>query len=499
MGVLMQEEWTAEQLAQSAFDMRLLDRNQLDSVWAEFRTQDVSFDDFSSRLQAKGLLTNLQIDKLLKGDREGFFYGKYRVLYMIGAGTFARVYRAVHTESERVVALKVLRKRFRGEPDQVEQFLREAKMGERLKHINIVRVHDVSDDIRAPYMVMDFVEGQSLREFMKVRKKLDVGTALAIITDIVSGLDYARKQGITHRDLKLSNVLINSKGRAKLVDFGLATISEGDDKSLNASPNARAIDYVALERGTNVRKNDHRSDIYFSGCIFYNLLTGTSPLVETRDRLLRMSIGRFHEVTPVNKVKPDLPIYVVAIVNKSMALRPEQRYQEPIEMLIDLNQAAERLDKGEDAEWSGVDEETKAKQKAKVIDREGDGLTVMLVESEMDLQDLLREKLKKRGYRVLITSDPDRAVNRLLDDPDCANCVVLSTQQLGSRALKAFNTLGEKEATVDVPAILLIDKKQRELIQAAKRAPHRVLMGMPLKMLTLRKILRKLLSENQAE
>ncbi|HPM81359.1 MAG TPA: serine/threonine-protein kinase, partial [Candidatus Anammoximicrobium sp.] len=397
-------KWNAEDLSQRIFDLRLLDQRQLESVWGEIGSREVDVDDFCSRLLNKGVLTNFQLDKVLKGDREGFFYGNYRVLYMVGSGTFARVFRSVHTKTKKVVALKVLRRRYRTEPDQVDLFLREAHMGEKLVHPNIVRIFDVSDNIQAPYMVMEFVEGQTLREFLKVRKRLDVPTSVNLMIDVASALDYARKIGITHRDMKLSNVMVASNGKAKLVDFGLATMSEASDDKLLAAPNARSIDYVALERGTNVRKNDHRSDIYFAGCVFYHMMTGVAPLVETRDRLVRMSVSRFGEIKPANEIVPDIPIPVLTVLNHALCFKPEERYQEPEVLLADLKRVKFVMDKGE-AETADAEAEGKRVEKVRIDDEaEGLGKTVLVVESNHEAQNLLREQLKKRGYRVLITN-----------------------------------------------------------------------------------------------
>jgi serine/threonine-protein kinase len=487
------KQWSAEDLSQRVFDLRLADQRQLEAIWSELGTRDIGHEEFADRLLHKGVITNFQLDKVLKGDREGFFYGKYRVLYMSGAGTFARVFRAQHVNNDRVVALKVLRRRHRGDPTQVELFLREARMGERLKHPNIVRIYDVSSDIRAPYMVMEFVEGQTLRDFMKMRKTLEVGTALDLMIDIIAGLAYARKMGVTHRDMKLSNVLVTSTGQAKLVDFGLATISEVKEELMAAAPNARSIDYVALERGTNVPKNDHRSDIYFAGCMFYHMLTGKAPLLETRDRLLRMSISRFNEIKPINKVAPDLPASVTSVVNHAMCFSPVERYQEPDEMLVDLKRTKYVLEKGEEraatAESASLPEELKRPE-----DLEGKGLTVMVVESKLEMQDILREQLKKRGYRVLITSDPSRAIQRFEDEIQTADCAVFSAQELGAQAVAAFNKLGQMDHTRETPAILLVDKRQKALIEAAQTSEHRILLPMPLKVIQLRRALVKLLS-----
>jgi serine/threonine-protein kinase len=490
----MDHELTAEDLSQRVVDLRLVDQRQVDMVWAELGTRDVSFDQFVDRLLHKSLITNFQLDKIVKGNREGFFYGNYRVLYMSGAGTFARVFRAVHTKNDRVVALKVLRLRHRKDPTQVELFLREARMGERLRHPNIVRIYDVSNDVRAPYMVMEFVEGQTLREFVKLRKKLDVNTSLSLMTDIIAGLAYARKVGVTHRDMKLSNVLVTSTGKAKLVDFGLATISEVKEDQMAAAPNARSIDYVALERGTNVSKNDHRSDIYFAGCMFYHMLTGKPPLTETRDRLQRMSVSRFGEIKSITDVDPELPASIVSVVNHAMCLDPKARYQEPDEMLADLKRAKYVLEKGEERAAT-LDSANLPDELKRPEDMEGRGLTVMVVESKMEMQDILREQLKKRGYRVLITNDPARAIQRFEDEIQTADCAIFSAQELGARAVAAFNKLGQSENSADTPAVLMVDKRQKSLIEAAETSEKRVLLPMPLRVTQLRRTLIKLLAD----
>ena len=483
---MAEEEYTAEFLAQRILDVGVLDTRQLEIVWSSLGTRNVSFEDFKSQLFRKELITNFQLDKMLKGDREGFIFGNYITKFFIGAGTFARVYRAAHREHKRVAAVKVLRRRFRSEPAQVEQFLREASMGKKLKHINIVRVHEVSGDIRAPYMVMDYVEGETLRQFMARRKKLDLATALSLITDVVNGLDYAISQGITHRDMKLSNVLVTSKGRAKLVDFGLATISSEKDSDIAANPNARSIDYVALERGTGVRKGDPRSDLYFTGCMLYHLITGQSPLLETRDRLQRMNVGRFEDVVPITNLAPDLPRPLVTLINRAMAFQPSNRYQSASEMLNDLKNVGKRSD---------IKEEAAVGAGGEVM--EGKSFTVMLVDSHAEMQSLVREQLKKRGYQVLITGNPERAMQRMREDEELVDCVIFSTKELGAEAVRAFNKMKDFESTERLPAVLMVGKKQTPLQEAAAegKAPHRVILPMPFTVKELRLTLHQLLNK----
>ena len=259
-------EFTPNQLSQRLVEVGLLEPIQVERAWSEVGGIEGSCEDLIRVLQRQELLTNLQVDRVLKGERTGYFYGKWKVLYLIGAGTFARVYRSLHRENGKVAAVKVLRRRHRNEPIQVEQFMREASVGMQLRHPNIVLINEVDADPRNPFMVMEFVEGQTLRELIKIRKRIDPKTSLSLMIDVANGLAYAGKQGVTHRDMKLSNVLVTAQGRAKLVDFGLAALADTSNEDAVADcPSARAIDYAALERGTGVRKDDPRSDIYFLG------------------------------------------------------------------------------------------------------------------------------------------------------------------------------------------------------------------------------------------
>ena len=145
---------------------------------------------------------------------------------------------------------------------------------------------------------MEFVEGGNLRDFLSIRKKLNAAEALKLIEDAVSGIAHAYSRGVTHRDLKLTNVLISTQGTAKLVDFGLAGIFSRKGLELDAGGEKvdRTVDYAGLEKRTGVRPGDVRSDIYFLGCILYEMLTARSPLLMTRDPRVRMSPQRFDNV-----------------------------------------------------------------------------------------------------------------------------------------------------------------------------------------------------------
>lgn len=492
-------EFTPGSLAQRLVDLELVQPIQMDQLWTEFGRGDSDLEDFISLLLRKGLVTNFQLERVLTGERLGYFYGRYKVLYMIGSGTFARVYRAVHRDTGRVVAVKVLRRRHRDDPRQVEQFLREGRMGLQLRHPNIVSIYEIENDPRTPYLVMEFVEGETLREILKIRKQFEPLAALKVMVDICMALDFATQQGITHRDMKLSNVLVGANGRCKLVDFGLAAMADtSTPEALADCPSARAIDYAALERGTGVRKDDPRSDIYFAGCILYHVLSGVSPLTETRDRMARLNISRFHEVRPLISLVPDCPQSVLSIRNKAMELDPEKRYQTPGLMLADIQQAIRRLEAGI------TDERVQTSEGILVVDpeeaKEGRGKSVMVIECKIDLQDLVRERLKSRGYKVLVYSDPERALERFsADETPPADCVLFSAPELGNSALEAFNKFGTDEHTKHLPAIMLVDRKQQHIIRSALTGPKRILLAMPLKVRELRTALVRLLSNLNEE
>ncbi len=490
----MSDEVTAEKFAELAHDVGLIDRRRLEMTWSELGTREVALDDYISFLLRKELLTQLQVERLRKGERRGYFYGKYKVLYFLGKGSFARVYRAVHVDNGQIFALKVLRNsikkhHFVDKKDIVEQFLREAGMMQNLRHQNIVPVYDVGTEHGQPFMVMEFVEGRNLREFLKVRKKMTVDESLRIAADIANALDFALSKGVTHRDLKPSNVLITSTGRAKLVDFGLAGMVD-EAKSADKGTTSRSVDYAGLERASNSKKDDPRSDLFFAGCILYQMLTGEYPLPDAKTQSERMSGSRFREIPPIEQFDPNLPAPVVALVGRAMELDLNKRFTKPAEMAAEVQLAQKRL--------QGLADDEKSEGGHGKLAREGENHSVMVVESNIEMQDALRDLLKRRGYRVLVIGDAVRALTRWDSDDKPAQVVIFCTTELGESALEAFNQFGAAEKTKHVPAILFVAEHHRQLAERAQAAPHRILIPMPLKVRQLRAILLKLLSPHDA-
>ncbi|MCD4728561.1 MAG: protein kinase [Pirellulales bacterium] len=487
---------TAEQVAERAFDLGLLDERQLRDVWGSFGSHNVPMEDFLQILVRREYLTNYQVERLVKGERTGFFFGNYRVLYLVGSGTFARVYRAVHRETGQVVAVKVLRNRYSENRAQAGLFVREGRVGCALRHPNIVPTYEVVSERKTHFLVMEFIEGRNLREFVRIRKKLDPQEATKMMAGIVDGMRYAFEKGLTHRDLKMNNVLVSSRGEAKIVDFGLASMDDTlSDDAVADLPNTRTVDYAALERATNVRKDDMRSDIYFLGCIYYHMLTGQPPLTETRDRLLRLSKQRFLDVVPIRRADRSLPACVTIVVNKAMALDPSLRYQSPLTMYTDLRAAAKRLSEGDtESEENGeAGKPAVHRRRPTALAAPDTGRSVMVVESDAQMQDLFRKSFKQAGYRVLVTVDPARAAGRFRQDASVADCVLFNAQRIGKNALKMFNELGEDERTKAVPAVLLLDESQHKWKSQAQTDRHRIVLPMPITMRQLRTALEQLL------
>jgi eukaryotic-like serine/threonine-protein kinase len=475
---------------------------QLDAALNEAGGADTELNSFTSVLLRKELITNWQLERLVANKREGYFYGKYKILYLVGTGTFARVYRGVNIENNRVRAIKVLRMRYSDDLGATEQFMREARLVMPLTHPNIVRVHDVDSWRGRYYMSMDFIEGQNLRDFMKNRKYMELNESIKMTNDICQGLNYALQNGMTHRDLKLSNVMISSKGRAQLADFGLASmINPEDDKEFANAPNPRSIDYAGLERATNVPRNDVRSDIFFVGCMLYHMLSGRPPLAETRNRMHRLYIGRYRDIPPVGKFVKGLPQVMINIIKKSLAFDPSLRYPNYDPLIADLA-AVQNTDSvllQRNVEPNEDDESTDDNVRGGVIQQEGTNMTILVVDSRQTMQDLLRAQLSKRGYRVLFVSNAERAIQRLKDSPGEFDCAVFCTGELGESAVNVFNQLDDDHVTSKLPALIIVEKNQASFASQARLSDLHMLLHQPVKVRELRAALVKVISRRSPQ
>ena len=461
---------TADNLVHLVGDLELVPAGDLAEAFSEAGGHGLSAEAFGQVLVRRELLTGFQVEKLLKGDRTGFHFGRAKVLYQIGAGSFARVYRGIHRDNGSVVAVKVLRKRYTDDPEKCRAFQHEGEMGRLLRHPNIVAIEDVGQENGASYLTMEFVEGQTLRELVRIRGAVDVPRALDLMHQAVCGLEYAHRRGVTHRDMKASNVIVSSTGQAKLVDFGLAGVDESGDMAIGRLDKPRTIDYAAIEKLAGVRDDAVRSDIYFLGTVAYLALAGVSPLMETRDRVMRSEPHRFTSVEPLGRRCPDLPRDVVDIVSRMMHLDPDERWQSAYDVRQALEAAIARHS-------TGAEPVVRPADSAALEALRG---SVMLVESDDHAQRKLRDFFTKLGYRVLVTESPGRALARFSTVPLPADILVISTHSLGEAAVEAFNRLPCDPYLARVPAILIVGSKQAALVETARIDERRRVVSLPL-------------------
>ncbi|NCA10675.1 serine/threonine protein kinase [bacterium] len=472
---------TAEELAGQAEELQLLAPSDLHAVWAEFGGHSVPIEAFAAALLRHELLTTFQLERLLRGVRKGFFYGTAKILYQVGAGSFGRVYRATHIDTGATLAVKVLRSRFSADPEKCKAFRREGEMGQLLRHPNIVAIEDVGEENNTSYITMEFVEGQTLRELVRIRGAVDLPHAVKLLAQMLAGLEYAHRRGLTHRDLKASNVLVSSTGEAKLADFGLAGVdAETGDKSLGKrTEQPRTVDYATLENLSGMKDDSVRSDLFFLGTIAYLALAGKSALKESRDRSERSNPKRYTSIEPLQAVAPKVPRDVADVVARLLVLDPMNRWQSASDARRAVEPLLEKY--STDGGAAGGTGAGSARPSAAAVDKPAARGTVMVVEAGEKPQQALRQLFAGLGYRVLMTENPERALGRFSSTPLPADCLVVSAETLGEAALEAFNRLSSDQFFAAVPAILLVGPWQQEIVSQALVDARRRTCGTPVR------------------
>jgi len=262
----------------------------------------------------------------------GSIIGHYRIVEKIGAGGMGEVYLAEDIELNRKVALKFLPPHLCQDADCRARFKREAQAAAKLSHPNIITIHEVSEYNGRPYFVMEYIEGESLADFIKKRdNSLDKIIDLSI--QICEGLNKAHQAGIIHRDIKPSNILIDPDGRAKILDFGLAAL-KGDKKLTKTGSTLGTINYMSPEqtRGENL---DHRSDIFSLGVILYEMIAGQPPFKGEHEPGIMYSI-QYEEPEPLARYKTGVSDDIQRIVDKTLSKERSLRYQHADELSADL-------------------------------------------------------------------------------------------------------------------------------------------------------------------
>jgi eukaryotic-like serine/threonine-protein kinase len=264
--------------------------------------------------------------------------GRYRLEAKLGSGGMSTVYLSHDETLDRPVAVKVMHREMSEQEDQLERFRQEARAVAKLSHPNVVAVIDAGEDGGHPYIVFEYVEGETLKQRISRLGALDVQEAIAYAIEVARGLIVAHMRKMVHRDVKPQNVLIDPEGRAKLTDFGISRQLE--QAGLTATGRVLGTtDYVAPEQAMG-QGVDPRSDIYSLGVVLYEMLVGDVPF--HADSQVGVAMKHVHDELPdVQTRRPEVSAAVALVVERATAKDPAERYQEIEEMIDDLETALE--------------------------------------------------------------------------------------------------------------------------------------------------------------
>jgi eukaryotic-like serine/threonine-protein kinase len=259
--------------------------------------------------------------------------GRYRLEARIGAGGMSTVYRATDETLQRQVAVKLMNREVTTDSDQLERFRREARAVAQLSHPHIVGVIDAGEDEGRPYIVLEYVEGETLKERIRRQGRLPIAEAVAYAIEIARALGAAHARHIVHRDVKPQNVLIDEEGAAKVTDFGIARTL--DEEGLTADGRVLGTtDYVSPEQALGQRVTG-QSDLYSLGIVLYEMLTGEVPF--QGDSQVAVAMKHVREQLPdVQRRRPEVSAALAAVIDTATAKRQEDRYADDAELIADL-------------------------------------------------------------------------------------------------------------------------------------------------------------------
>ena len=257
----------------------------------------------------------------------------------IGSGGMADVYKAQDTALNRFVAVKILRPEYSQDETFVKKFRVEAQSAAGLSNPNIVGVYDVGEEDHTHFIVMELVEGITLKDYIEMKGKLDVKEALNISLQIALGLSAAHAKRIIHRDIKPQNIIMSRDGKVKVTDFGIAKMADSTTVTTTA---AGTVHYISPEQARG-GYSDEKSDIYSLGITMYEMLTGEVPFQgETNVAVALLHIQG--DMTPPRELEPSIPVSFEKIILKCTQKKPDHRYQSARELIADLKKVLSQPD-----------------------------------------------------------------------------------------------------------------------------------------------------------
>ena len=268
--------------------------------------------------------------------REGMFLAdRYEIIEQIGTGGMADVYKAKCHKLNRYVAIKVMKSEFSQDKTFVSKFWAEAQSAAGLVNPNVVNVYDVGVENGIYYIVMELVEGITLKKYIEKRGRLPYKEAVSIAIQVANGMDAAHKHNIVHRDIKPQNIIISKEGKVKVTDFGIAKVASS--ATINTSASMGSVHYISPEQARG-GYSDERSDIYSLGVTLFEMLTGTVPF--DGDSAVSVAVQHIQDSIPLpSQLVEGVPVSVDKIVLKCTQKKTDRRYQSAAELIVDLKKS----------------------------------------------------------------------------------------------------------------------------------------------------------------
>jgi TolB-like protein len=264
------------------------------------------------------------------------FAGRYQLLEMLGSGGMGMVYKALDLDLDKIIALKTIRRTGEGAEETIERFKQELLLAQQITHKNVIRIHDLGEDRGVKFFTMELVEGTTLKDHLNAKGRLDAKEVEGIARQILAGLAEAHRKGIVHRDLKPQNIMLDSRGTVRIMDFGIARSVDAEGMTASGSL-IGTPDYMSPEQARGERAAPS-TDVYSVGTILFELLTGELPF--PADNPIVALTRRLKETPRAPRsVVTSIPRWLEGIVLKCLERVPTQRYQDAQEVLADLDES----------------------------------------------------------------------------------------------------------------------------------------------------------------
>jgi len=300
----------------------------------------------AQRLVKQRLITPFQAERLLAGRSRGFFIDEYKIREILGVGGMGCIYVAENLKNKERVALKVLTSNNELDAGMLTRLKLEAQAGIKLNHPHVLKTHKIANTGAVLYVAMEFVKGVSLHEVIALGGPINWSQGCDLFHQAANGLSHAHEMGMVHRDIKPANFIVDRAGNLKVLDFGLALLSEELDEEFSLAmifghECLGTADFIAPEQSINSSKVDCRADIYSLGCTMYLTLTGHFPFpFDTTPK--KLEAHRTKQARPVRELNEEIPQEVADIIKKMMSKRPEHRFRNCEEVAQALSPFAKR-------------------------------------------------------------------------------------------------------------------------------------------------------------